>query len=346
MADIFETCVTYYLQPTTRHYVEMLFVNIFLFDEYFSETLCTMLAHQENIKIQPLMSLLYVTSYYLLYRRFDTVDNFMKLCKFVSLNIGNNTSFSRYLSQYVLLRLSDEGRLATDDPEITVCLKIMERNRENLVLVRLFEDIIGKYHKVLSNPTLLMLLQTRFMNERLEIVHGYVCDQFKDVSLQSTIGLNDDSIVSKPDVAVAQALNTIFGEVEQLAEAESEDPVFQRKIDNVLSMFPVGGEGQALRKAEIVVVASLLDKLPNIGNLTRTCEVFGVKELVIPSKSILKDPAFLNITVTAEKWMPFVECAPANLAKFLMMYRANGYTVDLSDSDRSFGANVQVQAHV
>jgi len=40
-----------------------------------------------------------------------------------------------------------------------------------------------------------------------------------------------------------------------------------------------------LRNVEpiIIVVATVLDKIPNFANLTRTCEVFGVTQLVVPS---------------------------------------------------------------
>lgn len=331
-ASKFEFSIGFPLQPTIRHYLELLYINVFLKDEYFVDIIRKLLSTQENIKIQPLMSVLYVAIYYLLFKKFERQDNYVGVLKLVSLNIGNNTSFSRYLSQYVLTRLVSEGKVDVDDPDVKACVKIMARNRENMVMERLFEEIINKYHNCLEKLSVLTLLETRFFNEKLEIVHGYICDQFKDVSLQSTINMIDDEFIAKPDEAAIQALNEIFGELvpskEQQMEVESE-AIFQRKIDNVLSIFPVlESRGSHSKKAEIVVVASLLDKLPNLANLTRTSEIFGVRELVIPSKKILKDPDFLNVTVTAEKWLPFVECAPKDLDKLLLMYRETGYSVE------------------
>ena len=325
LADSFEMIIEFYIQPTVRHYIEMLFVNTFMEEDSFCEVLISFLQHQETARIQPLMTVQYIASYFLLYKEFSNPSHRLTLSRLLSLNIGNNTSFSRYLSQYVLCRLLEEGKIDKKDPDIAVCMKIMDRNRENMVLVSLFKDIIAKYHYTIANLSLLTMLKTRFFNEKQEIVHGYVCDQFKEVSIQSTITQMDDSTAIKPEEAVHDALKSIFKEIEQI-EMDEVDATFQRKIDNVLSIFPVG-EGPVKREGEIVVVASLLDKLPNLANLTRTCEVFGVKELVIPSKTILKDPAFLNVTVTAEKWMPFVECAPENLARLLMMYRENNYKV-------------------
>lgn len=332
LAEDFKWVITFYLQPTVRHYLEFLYVNLFFEEEYFCENLNSILAEQETLKIQPLMSALYVASFYLLYKKFVVPQNFIEICKKVSLNIGNNSSFSRYLSQYILNRLIEESKCDESDAEIQVFVKIMKRNKENMVLTRLFEEVIGKYHYLITNLSILNLIKTRVQNERMEVVHGYICDQFKDLSIQSTISQIDDSIVPKPEEAVMEALNTMFNEMEKPKMIEEEDVVFQRKIDNVLSIFPVG-ETRVKRKSEIVVIASLLEKMPNLANLTRTCEIFGVRELVIPTKNILKDQGFLTVTVTAEKWLPFVECPPDNLAKLLMMYRADNYKVCLFYSD-------------
>jgi tRNA guanosine-2'-O-methyltransferase len=75
------------------------------------------------------------------------------------------------------------------------------------------------------------------------------------------------------------------------------------------------------------VVASLLTKLPNLANLTRTSEVLGISELVIPDKNILNDPIYTKVTVTAEKWIPIIECTEQNLPLFLKMKRENGFSV-------------------
>lgn len=42
----------------------------------------------------------------------------------------------------------------------------------------------------------------------------------------------------------------------------------------------------------LIVVASLIDKAPNLGGLCRTSEIFGVKKLVLGSNEIMKDKNF------------------------------------------------------
>jgi tRNA guanosine-2'-O-methyltransferase len=64
-----------------------------------------------------------------------------------------------------------------------------------------------------------------------------------------------------------------------------------------------------------------------LANLTRTCEIFGVSELVIPNKEVIEDEAFRNIAVTAEKWIPLVEVKENDLLGFLIMKKKLGYMV-------------------
>jgi len=41
--------------------------------------------------------------------------------------------------------------------------------------------------------------------------------------------------------------------------------------------------------------------MPNLGGLCRTCEIFGVGKMTIPSSAALKDKDFTGISVTVKK---------------------------------------------
>ena len=81
------------------------------------------------------------------------------------------------------------------------------------------------------------------------------------------------------------------------------------------------------RVGDLIVVGSLVSKMPNLANLTRSSEIFGVKELTIPSKKILTDQNFTSVTVTAEKWLPLVDVAPENIGLYIRMKKKEGYSV-------------------
>lgn len=48
-------------------------------------------------------------------------------------------------------------------------------------------------------------------------------------------------------------------------------------------------------RQDIIVVASLIDKLPNLGGLARTCEIFGAKKLVLGNMKVINDPMFQQV---------------------------------------------------
>lgn len=57
----------------------------------------------------------------------------------------------------------------------------------------------------------------------------------------------------------------------------------------------------------VILVASLIDKLPNLGGLSRTCEILGVKEFVVSSIKHTEDKEFQSLSVSAEKLINLVE---------------------------------------
>ena len=77
----------------------------------------------------------------------------------------------------------------------------------------------------------------------------------------------------------------------------------------------------------LVVVASLIDRAPNLGGLCRTCEVFGARALVLGSRQVLDDVQFKSLSVSAAKWVNVEEVKPADLKTYLEDMRRQGYTL-------------------
>ncbi|XP_062502698.1 probable methyltransferase TARBP1 isoform X2 [Corticium candelabrum] len=80
-------------------------------------------------------------------------------------------------------------------------------------------------------------------------------------------------------------------------------------------------------ECSLVLVASLIDKAPNLGGLCRTCEVFAVKTLVLGNTKILDDRMFQSLSVTAEKWLDILEVRPVDLQAYLQSMRRRGYSL-------------------
>lgn len=78
---------------------------------------------------------------------------------------------------------------------------------------------------------------------------------------------------------------------------------------------------------DLIVVASLVDKVPNLAGLARTCEVFGSSRLVLADARVTKDHQFTSISMTSEQWLSIDEVHPAALLPWLEARRAEGYTL-------------------
>lgn len=63
------------------------------------------------------------------------------------------------------------------------------------------------------------------------------------------------------------------------------------------------------RKQDLIVCASLIDKVPNLGGLARTSEIFAAQKLVIPDLSVTKMDNFASLSVGAGDWLDIEECS-------------------------------------
>jgi len=81
------------------------------------------------------------------------------------------------------------------------------------------------------------------------------------------------------------------------------------------------------RHQAMTIVATLLDKLPNLAGLCRTGEVFSLAKLTLPSITLAADKQFKSMSVSAERWMPMEEVRPADLPAYLAAQKRAGATI-------------------
>jgi len=78
---------------------------------------------------------------------------------------------------------------------------------------------------------------------------------------------------------------------------------------------------------QLIVCATLVDKLTNLGGLCRTCEVFGVETFAIGSMRYLEEQQFKSLSVSAEKWVDIEQVMPVKLEQYLEDSKKEGYTI-------------------
>ncbi|XP_044477036.1 uncharacterized protein LOC123204445 isoform X2 [Mangifera indica] len=109
----------------------------------------------------------------------------------------------------------------------------------------------------------------------------------------------------------------------QLSEIEKEDRLF----DHALQSRSVTMDKIRASRQQFVLVASLIDRIPNLAGLARTCEVFKASGLAIADANILRDKQFQLISVTAEKWVPIEEVPVNSVKHFLERKKREGFSI-------------------
>ncbi|KAK3023240.1 hypothetical protein RJ639_043352 [Escallonia herrerae] len=109
----------------------------------------------------------------------------------------------------------------------------------------------------------------------------------------------------------------------QLLDMEKEDQL----LDQLLHSRSVAMEKLRAGRQDFILVASLLDRIPNLAGLARTCEVFKAASLAIADTNILHDKQFQLISVTAEKWVPIVEVPVISVKVFLEKKKQDGFSI-------------------
>ncbi|GMF51525.1 unnamed protein product [Phytophthora fragariaefolia] len=80
----------------------------------------------------------------------------------------------------------------------------------------------------------------------------------------------------------------------------------------------------------LIMCASLVDKIPNLAGLARTCEIFNAQKLIVPNVRLAEqDVTFATVSATAHKWMPLEEVRPQgdDLRQALLRWKSEGYTI-------------------
>ncbi|XP_035907885.1 uncharacterized protein LOC118510334 [Anopheles stephensi] len=77
----------------------------------------------------------------------------------------------------------------------------------------------------------------------------------------------------------------------------------------------------------LIVVASLVNRAPNLGGLARTSEIFAVKQFVINSLQDIDNKEFQALSMTAEKWLNVGELKAHKIVEYLEEMKGKGYAI-------------------
>ena len=185
-----------------------------------------------------------------------------------------------------------------------------------------FDEKYKKYTELLNNFSIGNLLNGNLDEVYCEIVPIDLNNAFKILSGENLV--LDNIEFGK----ISSNWRFVFDNEEELSNSLNKNTHldFQKKY-RPLDINIYHNFSKNRKRHDIIVVASLIDKAPNLGGLTRTCEIFNIGALTIPNESFLKDTAFLRAAASGEKWTPLLSVPPCTVKDFIINYKKMGYKV-------------------
>ncbi|KAF5735116.1 hypothetical protein HS088_TW15G00616 [Tripterygium wilfordii] len=245
----------------------------------------------------------------------------------LKLYLANNYDCTR-------LRASMEGYLDAYDPKVSVTPAGIFVNRVEdvefeCVPTSLMERVLNFLNDVREDLRSSMAKDAvTIKNESLKIAEESKCVEnlfnfhmYKDTAMD----FQKKVTISKPERLDANSRSILANEetYELLADMEKEDELLEQS----LHCSGLAIEKMRRSRQQFILVASLLDRIPNLAGLARTCEVFKASHLAIADMNVLRDKQFQLISVTAEKWVPIIEVPVDSVKHFLEKKKREGFSI-------------------
>lgn len=128
--------------------------------------------------------------------------------------------------------------------------------------------------------------------------------------------------------------SSIFQEVEGQSPLQTKSGAWNGALDLK------DEKDSSVKRSDLIVVSSLVDKAPNLGGICRLCDVLGAGLLTLADIRVKNSPHFKNVAVTADRWMPMEEVPVDQIKSFMIAKKSEGYTlVGLEQTDKSLELN-------
>jgi tRNA(Leu) C34 or U34 (ribose-2'-O)-methylase TrmL len=331
--SLFSNLLSWPNQPDVRDYLESLAVYVItqLDDSAVTSYLLPVLRDIQNVPSQSVASFVLVGAY--LVNRSSLTDNslFYALLPFMSSNIA----YLRGISQQWLFEMHSSGGLARlrmdTDPIVIGFVNYVSLNKEAVAMRKRLTLVYDSWDPVgvIRDGTILSVSSSKAMFQHGEFLPTRIfCNTVKEAVHES---LSDNWFYTRDMDSLVQP-ESINGSNHPLGQLSTNS---QRKYDpNIGCVFPdFARDQESLRRrrrmaaTDLILVASFLEKNTNIAGLCRSAEVFGAKTIVVPTSKVLLDPTFLSMSVTAEKWIDFVEVTKENIPEYIRrLQRDFGYS--------------------
>ncbi len=155
-----------------------------------------------------------------------------------------------------------------------------------------------------------------------------------------SLGIDDETVWNSKQESIKDKTLSIQPNIDTISPLQTKSGAWS----SVMDMYDSPDRGKNVIRSELIVIASLVDKPPNLGGICRVCDVLGAKLLCLNDISVAKHPQFKNVAVTAEQWMPMEQVPIDNIISFMHQKKKEGYTlIGLEQTDKSIQLNNEVK---
>ncbi|KAH3672662.1 hypothetical protein WICPIJ_010032 [Wickerhamomyces pijperi] len=256
----------------------------------------------------------------------ETIDFFNQFTAYLIPNCSSNKPLIRHFSNSLILSLYPEIQSRNLQLPIDPVLRLLHEEAKK-------SESTGKYR---SGDALIWDIEEDY---NLSGIFGGVLTKIspREVRLITNDELNkyfkgDDSEVQigplmKPDWDI---------ETFQEQTTSQTNSTLQTKSGAWEAVIDLSEQTRTVKRTELIVVSSLVDKPPNLGGICRLCDVLGAGLMTVDDLRVKAHPQFKNVAVTADHWMPLTEVKIDDIPEFMRQKKREGYTlIGLEQTDKS-----------
>lgn len=320
--------------PLVRSYLEWAAALILTSDEYLVETvLKEFIASIETSSLRPSVVVVYERILYLVLRASSTSQKLQWSPEFVSAAVAaatSNKAAIRHFSSAVMLAILDDVKLGewnVSQAELAMLLTIAKVAKSG--------DPDGAHR---SGSSLFWNIRSDFT---LVNISGGLHVRLEDREVEYfspkafTDYLPEASYLKVPIGKAARLFRQKTPRALQLPNTVNSLPL-QTKSGAWNTLLEANDNLTAIKRSDLIVVASLVDKPPNLGGICRLCDVLGAGTLTLNDLKVKQNKEFKAVAVTADLWMPMIEVKEQGIALYLREKKREGYTLfGLEQTDHS-----------
>jgi len=329
--------------PLVRVYTEWCIANLLLKKHLLSEEFFNRLIPSlETHEMKPTLVTVYERILYLMIQSMEKEDEIKYLTKLITIIIpaaSTNKAITRHFSMSLATSVYQEIRNKglVLEPSVNSIV-------DNMYKSALASDAFGQYRSgdallwdIVEDLDLVNIsggLLLRLFDREVEfLTQGEIAkylNQDQAALLTHPVGKN------KHELWVSE-LKSDRNTVAALQESSdiSQSPL-QTKSGAWSTVMDVDEGGPEVVRSDLIVVASLVDKPPNLGGICRLCDVLGAGTLTLHDLKVKNHQQFKSVAVTADYWMPMIEVKPESIVEYLREQKAGGYTlIGLEQTDKS-----------